>query len=425
MFRIFKIRVWLLLALVFATFISKGQGRDTTECLQTDLPTVVSSWLNKEPKTKNAGASSLLLLPIIGSNPATGFMVGLGGQYAFQLPQSTRYSVLSGSIQYTTKRQFMVMLKNMVYTRSDKFFLMGDWRFLIFSQSTYGLGTNAPEGGVLQYQYNLAGMEVGKDSLAQPMTFNFTRIHQSLGYKIRNNVYLGVGYRYDGYFKIVDEKLRLEPNDTLITSHYAYNTKYGFDKEFYFNSAVVANLVIDTRDNMINAYRGVFFNAAWFGASRVVGNRTTTNIFDVEWRSFHGVSKRNPAHLVAFWLLGSFAAVGDLPFMILPATAYDLRGRSGRGYTQGRFRGESYMYGEAEYRFPLTGCGGLLSGVLFANATSASNQSRDLTLMQSIKPGYGFGFRIMVDKQSRTNLSVDFGFGENSFGFYLAASETF
>jgi hypothetical protein len=83
------------------------------------------------------------------------------------------------------------------------------------------------------------------------------------------------------------------------------------------------------------------------------------------------------------------------------------------------------MYGEAEYRFPLTGCGGLISGVLFANATTASNQTLDLSLLQSIKPGYGFGFRIMVDKQSRTNLSADFGFGENSFGFYLAASETF
>ena len=41
------------------------------------------------------------------------------------------------------------------------------------------------------------------------------------------------------------------------------------------------------------------------------------------------------------------------------------------------------------------------------------------------KAGYGAGLRIMVDKRSRTNLAVDFGFGQKSFGFYLAASETF
>jgi hypothetical protein len=31
----------------------------------------------------------------------------------------------------------------------------------------------------------------------------------------------------------------------------------------------------------------------------------------------------------------------------------------------------------------------------------------------------------MVDKKTRTNLAIDFGFGDKSSGFYLAASETF
>jgi hypothetical protein len=31
----------------------------------------------------------------------------------------------------------------------------------------------------------------------------------------------------------------------------------------------------------------------------------------------------------------------------------------------------------------------------------------------------------MLDKKSRTNLALDFGFGEKSFGFYLAVGETF
>jgi len=31
----------------------------------------------------------------------------------------------------------------------------------------------------------------------------------------------------------------------------------------------------------------------------------------------------------------------------------------------------------------------------------------------------------MIDKKSRTNLAVDFAFGEKSSGFYLAVSETF
>jgi hypothetical protein len=31
----------------------------------------------------------------------------------------------------------------------------------------------------------------------------------------------------------------------------------------------------------------------------------------------------------------------------------------------------------------------------------------------------------MVDKATRTNLAIDFGFGDKSTGFYLAATETF
>jgi len=148
-------------------------------------------------------------------------------------------------------------------------------------------------------------------------------------------------------------------------------------------------------------------------------------MFSGEWRSFHNVSKKNPAHLIAFWALADFTQSGDFPYMILPATAYDQRGRSARGYTQGRFRGNNYVYGETEYRFPISPCGGIFSGVVFLNATTTNNTFQDLKLFESVKAGYGLGLRIMVDKSSRTNFVLDFGFGENSSGLYLTVSETF
>jgi outer membrane protein assembly factor BamA len=396
-----------------------------TSCVQQDLSDVVRSALNKPPKAKKPQAGSLLLLPIIGSNPATGFMIGVGGQYAFQMPESTQYSLISGSIQYTTQNQFIFMLKNSVYSKRNRFFHTGDWRFLIFSQSTYGLGTNSPEGGVLDYQYNLGGIETTSDSQTQPMEFNFVRLHQSLGLRITPGMYLGLGYQFDSYFKIVDLKLKLTPGDSVITSHYFYNTHYGFDTDKYYNSAVSARFVIDKRDNMIRAYKGYYLLVGWRGAFEFIGNRNNTNLFQFEWRSFHNVSKRNASHLVAFWLMGDFSLEGDLPYMILPATAYDQRGRSARGYTQGRFRGKNMMYGEAEYRFPISRCSGVLGGVLFANATTATNQGQSLELFESVKPSFGFGLRVMADRHSRTNLAIDFGFGDKSSGFYLAASETF
>ena len=164
---------------------------------------------------------------------------------------------------------------------------------------------------------------------------------------------------------------------------------------------------------------------SWRGSMKFLGNKNNANSLSLEWRSFHPLSKRNPRHLMAFWLLGNFSPDGEFPYLILPATAYDQRSRSARGYTQGRYRGNNYMYGEAEYRFPISQCGGILGGVLFVNATTANSPVHALKLFDSVKPGYGLGLRVMVDKKTRTNLAIDFGFGDKSSGFYLAASETF
>jgi outer membrane protein assembly factor BamA len=242
---------------------------------------------------------------------------------------------------------------------------------------------------------------------------------------VAEGIYLGIGYQFDGYYKIADEKLRLTPGDSLITSHYGYNSYYGFDTEKYFTSAISARFIIDKRDNMIQPRKGYYLSLSWRGAFEFIGNTNSAQLLQVEWRSFHRLSGDNPNHLLAFWFMGDFAEKGRFPYMILPATAYDQRGRSARGYTQGRFRGNSLVYGEAEYRFPISPCTGVLGGVLFANATTATNPFQSLTLFESVKYGYGLGLRVMVDKKSRTNLAVDVAFGERSGGFYLAASETF
>jgi len=71
-----------------------------------DLGDVIRMSLHKPAKI-DEGAGSLLLLPIIGSNPATGFMLGIGGQYAFRMDSSTLYSAFMGSVQLTTKSQVL------------------------------------------------------------------------------------------------------------------------------------------------------------------------------------------------------------------------------------------------------------------------------------------------------------------------------
>jgi hypothetical protein len=422
---LFQILIALGLNLAAGMPLVAQEVNSDSACAQRDLSDVIRKAMHKPPKVKSEKTSSLIAFPIIGSNPATGFMVGLGGQYAFKMKESSLYSMASGSLQATSKSQYLVILKNNIYTKKEKIFFTGDWRFQIFSQATYGLGTTSPEGGALDYQFGLAGFETTFDSLAQPMEYNFLRFHQTMGFRIKKSMYLGVGLNLDWYSKINDLKLNLEPGNELYTSHYLYSKKYRFDTAKYYSSSLIANFVIDKRDNMIQPYKGYFLSLGWRGDLELLGSEKNASMIKSEWRSYHNVSKRNPTHLVAFWLIGEFSPEGQFPYMTLPATSYDQRSRSGRGYTQGRFRGNQYTYGEAEYRFPISRCGGVWSGVAFLNATSANNPALKEAMFESIKPGYGLGLRIMLDKSTRTNLVLDYGFGEKSSGFYLAVSETF
>ena len=394
-------------------------------CPQRDLKDLLMQVLHKTPGNKKEKSGSLLLVPIIGSNPAIGFMVGVGGQAAFKMPGCEDYSSFSGSAQFTTRSQKIFMLKNNVYTRDNRFYLEGDWRYLVYSQSTFGLGTSAPEGGLVDYQYHLFGVATNLDSLAQPMKFNFARFHQSVSFNLYKGLMAGIGYELDYYFRIRDEKFSYGPVDTLFTSHFVYNVLYGFDTEKYLSSMLNLHVVYDTRDNIMNAYEGIFARAAYKVGPKFMGNSITGMALDLEWRSFHSLSRSNPRHLVAFWLMGNFTREGDFPYMILPAITYDQRGRNGRGYTQGRFRGPNLVYGEAEYRFPITSCGGILGGVFFVNAITTDNPVLGIDLFDVIRPGVGTGLRVMIDKASRMNLAVDVGWGHKSFGFYLNVTETF
>lgn len=411
---------------ILLPFFAKAQDSTLLKppCEQKDLRDMINSFRKHPTTPKPEKTSSLLLIPSISSSPATGISAGVGGQYTFSGKKAgSRYSIINGGATVTTKRQLMVSLKNNIFLKEDKVFLSGDWRFYIFSQPTFGLGTHAPEGGLLEQQYTNNGWTYTGDSLKQPMKYNLVRFHQTISFQVSKSIFAGFGYQLDCINHIVDQKLdTLRP---LYSSHYLYSNHYGFDKSSYLVSGISLNASLDTRDNLVNAYKGVYANFSWRLNPTFMGNKKNAQLLNLEWRSFHRLSALHARHLIAFWMLGTFGQTGKLPYLTLPAHGYDQRGRSGRGYTQGRFRGTSLVYGETEYRFPISACSGILGGVVFANVTTASYKETNEQLFDKMAPGYGLGLRMMVDKKSKTNLLVDVGFGKKSHGVYFGASETF
>lgn len=358
--------------------------------------------------------SFFLIIPVIGSQPATGFMFGAVAQYTFKGPRAEdKYSLVNLGVTYTEKKQLLINMKNNVLLKNNKIFLSGDYRFYIFSQSNYGLGTDI-------IPRDLGGFDL--DSLEQPMDYNYFKFHQTASWEVRDHFYVGAGIHIDWYASIVDKDLDVANGQ--LTYHYTYSQKYGFDPTEYFVNGFSFNLVYDSRDNQVNAKKGWFANLNYRINPEIFNSQDHSNVLYTEFRKFIPLTKKNDKFILAFWAYGQFVVKGDVPYLNLPAIGWDQRSRSGEGYTQGLFRGYNLAYLSAEFRFPIT-CNQMLGGTVFTNLATADNKDEDIRLFEYIQPAIGVGLRVLIDKTSRTNLIVDYAKGRNSKGFYLNAGETF
>jgi len=88
----------------------------------------------------------LVPLPAIGSNPANGWLFGIAPSATWRMgdPETTKLSNLVGNFLYTTKKQWIFSSRSNIFLSENKWILVGDWRYFITSQPTFGLGSATP-----------------------------------------------------------------------------------------------------------------------------------------------------------------------------------------------------------------------------------------------------------------------------------------
>jgi hypothetical protein len=81
------------------------------------------------------------------------------------------------------------------------------------------------------------------------------------------------------------------------------------------------------------------------------------------------------------------------------------------------------VYGEAEYRFKILR-NGLVGGVAFANAQTVTNWPGNN--FNGVAFGVGTGLRLKFNKYSRTNVCIDYAWGQGgSQGVFVNLGEVF
>ncbi len=376
-----------------------------------DLITKEDTLKIKIPKSK----TKLIAFPTLGYQPANGFTLGFIGQYSFKKKEENKISLLSGGASYSTEKQILSYVKNNMYLNDDRCFLSGDFRYYVFSQSNFGLGTDIVPWGSEFKDFDYYSIE-------EPMDYNYFKLHETISFNISTYFFIGTGIHLDTYTNIKDKNLEIDNNQ--FTYHYNYSKKYGFSDKNYSVNGLSLNLIYDTRDNLINSNNGLYLNLNYRYNPKLLNGQQYSSILLLESRYFIPISKYNKQHVIGLWAYGQFLISGKLPYLNLPAIGWDQNSRSGKGYIQGLFRGENLMYFEAEYRFPITK-NQMISGTVFANATTASSFDKNLIVFESIQPAIGIGFRVLLDKNTLTNFIVNFGLGRKYQPFYFNDGEGF
>lgn len=364
---------------------------------QKDIFDIIRSLRKKAPPKSDSVSKrfNFSLVPSAGYTLSTGFAVDLSGSVVFYTDKNStgKLSTAFSNITYDQHKQFLFHTNSSIWSSDAKYNFVGDWRFLRYPENTFGLGslTTSGEKNLINYAY--------------------IRFYQTVLKKIYSNLYTGFGYNLDYHYHITEAG-----NEDQTLSDFK---KYGLNMSST-SSGLSYNLLYDDRKNPVNPKNGVYANAIFRSNFTFLGSNTNWQSLTLDFRKYIKLGN-NSNQILAFWMLDWLTLNGQPPYLDLPSVGWDNSGNSGRGYPQGRFRGNSMLYFEGEYRFKITN-NGLLGGVLFINAESFSNQQNTF---QRILPGYGPGLRIKFNKHSNTNLCVDYGIGNNSQGFFVNLGEVF
>lgn len=368
---------------------------------QKDLQDIVRRIFN--PHTLPAGDVELKdtrkhfsIVPAAGYTLQTGFAVLLSGNMAYftDTAANTKISNINSSITFSQDKQTILPLQANIWTKGNRFNFVTDFRYINYPSSIYGLGRRIDPN--IGYTINYTGI----------------KLHQTVMKAISKDLYMGVGYFYDRFFKI-------QTTDSLTSVDQQITRRLGSRETA---SGFVLRLLYDSRLNQINPKQGSYMNITYRTSEKSMGSDSTWQSVQIDARTYMQFPE-NSGNVLAFWMFDWLTAYGSPPYLLLPSTGWDDNYNTGRGYIQSRFRGRTMLYFEGEYRFGISR-NGFLGGVFFTNI---ENFSSDLSAQYNkLFPGVGVGLRLKLNKYSGTNLCIDYGFGQNgSRGFFVNLGEVF
>ncbi|WBA44086.1 BamA/TamA family outer membrane protein [Hymenobacter canadensis] len=335
----------------------------------------------------------LVLAPIISYAPETSWGAGVGAKFLFKpkgAGTDTRTSNIPVSFQYTLNNQFILYSGYTVFFNHENYLLRGNLLHSSFPQLFYGVGNNTPESNEEIYDYR------------------YTVIEPLLLRRLTGKLFVGGGLRH---VRVSD--VQLAPQSLLLDETGQPRAAGALGA---VSTGLESALTYDTRDNVLNAQRGVLaeITHGWYGEQ--LGGQFRYELTKIDLRQYFQLGATRP-HVLAYQVFG-YLSSGNVPLLEQGALGGN---ELMRGYYEGRYLDRNYAAAQVEYRRPLTTRLGVVG---FVSAGKVAPRLHDFNF-RDVHPAAGAGLRFKLVKAENLNLRLDAAFGDSGGTFYLNVAEAF
>lgn len=335
-----------------------------------------------------------------GASPELGFVIGTANLFTFKTNSKDsviQRSSIAVNIAYGTVGAIVLNSRGRIFYNQDRFRIFFNTKLKIMPDHYFGIGYDA-------------GRNTPKGETTTAYQKFYWVIQPRLMWKIDNNLFLG---------GIIDlnQTIASGVNPTM-----AADPVYIEFGDNNFNSGIGANFFYDSRDMVVNCFKGIFLNISSIFYLTQLGSDNRYVVSTLDYRQYKSLFTTRST---LAWTIKSNFGIGDIPYGEMPTlgSSHDLR-----GYLTGQYRDKTSIFGLIEYRYmfsrePVEQGFKLLkrTGLVFwIGGGFLGDQPND---WKDFLPNAGLGLRIEI--QPRMNLRFDYGFGVESMGFYLSVNEAF
>jgi hypothetical protein len=336
------------------------------------------------PTSSQTQHGNWVIAPLPFSNELLGVGLVLGAGYLYgasDTKQDARHSVAGVAGMYAEGGSWAALAAHRGYWSGQRY------------RTTVAIAT-----GDLQYDIELSGAGTEREfGLSQE--FSGATVQGAV--RIGASGWLGAGYSRG----TTDVRIRSPP--LVLPGGLAPTSRIDI-------SNLLLNGELDTRDNDLYPRSGQYAQAKAVIAREDLGSDDNYQTLELEWNGYRPFGERH----VLGWRIAGKLADGDPPFFAL---AWFGAGVDLRGYTPGRYMGESMFAAQAEWRWQATPRWGF---VAFGGTGKVSGALGDIDT-DSWLPAGGVGARFRLIKALPLNLRADFAWGRDDSTFSLAVGEAF